>query len=48
MKCYKNSWCNWMKIDGRALARTAQHCQIVHWTYTIEQGTYKERHTLLH
>ena len=22
------------------LAHTAQHCQFVHWTYTIEQGTY--------
>ena len=35
----QNNWCNWMTKDEWVLARTAQHCQFVHWTYTIEQGT---------
>ena len=29
-----------MTKDEWMLARTAQHCQFVHWTYTIEQETY--------
>ena len=47
MKCYKNSWCNWMTIDGCTQAHTAQHCQIVRLTYTIEQGTYKRGETVM-
>ena len=29
-----------MTKDEWMLACTAQHCQFVHWTYTMEQGTY--------
>ena len=38
----------WYKVTGATGCQnmservsTAQHCQFVHWTYTIEQGTYK-------
>ena len=35
----QSNWCNWMTKDERTPVSTAQHCQVVHWTYTIEQGT---------
>ena len=31
--------CNWMITDECTLVCTVQDCQIVRWTYTIEQGT---------
>ena len=37
----QSNWSNWMTKDDWTPARTAQHCLVVCWTYTIQQGTYK-------